>query len=185
MSLSYNNSIGDFSEVILRTSIIMKFSQRGTSTVSCWLLITLSDLLEVYQLAILLSGKVESHHKVADFSVYSLILDHAEAFVYLESWFWSPGFLSRLAKCLLFCWLYFQVIRLELGQVCRRTRIQGRWWLPDEADYQNLGFHPGKSRMGTISMHNHEEFKSDLLNMLEHSRGCHFRFDRGCAFQGL
>lgn len=32
--------------------------------------------------------------------------------------------------------------------------------------------------MGMISIYNHKVFKSDLLGILEHTRGCHLMFDK-------
>lgn len=50
--VSYKDSRGDFLEVILGKSVIMKYLQRPTALISCQLLITLLGFLEVSQLAV-------------------------------------------------------------------------------------------------------------------------------------
>ena len=50
--VSYKDSRGDFLEVILGKSVIMKYLQRTTAIISCQLLITLLGFLEVFQLAV-------------------------------------------------------------------------------------------------------------------------------------
>lgn len=108
--------------------------------------------------------------KAGDSSVNSLILDHVDVFIYPESWFWPPGFLSRLAKCWLFYWLYFEIIRLDLGQVWSRTRIQGGGWLPDQAVYQKLGF-PLRQVKNGHDKHREGDLNQIYSTYLEHTGG--------------
>lgn len=63
-SLFYKNSRGNISGSHFKEKYNHKYSQRIRAVDSCLLLIPLSDLLEVQQLAILLSGRTESSEKL-------------------------------------------------------------------------------------------------------------------------
>lgn len=113
---SYKNSVGDFSgshfkEKCNHKIILEKYSYSFLPMTYTW-----SVLLEEISFPFYYLEEWRVIHRVRDFSECFLILD-VEVFIYLESWFWSPDFLSRFDKCLLFCWLYCEVIRLDLGQV--------------------------------------------------------------------